>query len=128
MPWGALKAILIGGGALVLLGIVAWPFIQRSGLFAGSVIIESTRAALLDGQAEVGRKVKIVSLVPKDAIRSIDEPRFVSAAEAASQLRPDEPVIGLEIDGDARAYSTFMLSAHEIVNDVVGGVPVAITW
>ncbi len=102
--------------------------IQRAGLFAGSVTIESTQSALLDSATGMGRKVKIVTLLPKDAIRSIDQPRFLSADEAAAQLRPDEPIIGLDINGDVRAYSTFMLSRHEIVNDVVGGVPLAVTW
>ena len=40
----------------------------------------------------------------------------------------DEQVLGLSIDGDSRAYPIKMLSRHEIVNDVVGGKPVAVTW
>ena len=43
-------------------------------------------------------------------------------------MEPDEHVLGLSINGDHRAYSLRMLSSHEIVNDVVGGVPVAATW
>ena len=52
----------------------------------------------------------------------------MTAEQALEQLKPDELVLGLSINGDTRAYSIPMLSAHEIVNDVVGGVPVAITW
>jgi hypothetical protein len=63
---------------------------------------------------------------PKDGIPSIDDPEFVPAAEAA--LPENEPVIGLVVDGDARAYPLRILIWHEIVNDVVGGVPVAITY
>jgi hypothetical protein len=37
-------------------------------------------------------------------------------------------VIGLEIDGDARAYATAFLSTHEIANETIGGLPVAVTW
>jgi len=70
----------------------------------------------------------IVTLLPKDAIRSIDSPRFFSAQEADAEYEPDEIVIGLEIDGDARAYSVSLLSSHEIVNDIVGGRPIAVTW
>ena len=40
----------------------------------------------------------------------------------------DEVVIGVEFDGDARAYSVPLLSNHEIVNDTVGGVKLAVTW
>ena len=43
-------------------------------------------------------------------------------------MQANERVIGLSIDGDSRAYPLNMLSRHEIVNDTVGGVPVAVTW
>ena len=69
-----------------------------------------------------------MTLLGFDAIRAIMEPEFVDAAQADEWLEPDHLVIGLSIDGDSRAYSVPMLSAHEIVNDVVGGEPVAVTW
>ncbi len=65
---------------------------------------------------------------PRDGIPSIDEPKFVSAGEAAGWLADNEPVIALEIEGDARAYPLQILTWHEIVNDVVGGVPVIVTF
>ncbi len=64
---------------------------------------------------------------PKDGIPSIDEPRFAPVAEE-DELPGSEPVIGLEIAGDARAYPLRILTWHEIVNDRVGGVPVAVTY
>ena len=64
---------------------------------------------------------------PPDGIPPIDEPRFVATAEA-DFLADNEPVIALEIDGDARAYPVQILTWHEIVNDTVGGVPVAVTY
>lgn len=63
---------------------------------------------------------------PKDGIPSIDAPRFVPVAEGEYDDR--EPVIGLTIDGDARAYPLSILTWHEIVNDVVGGQPVIVTY
>jgi hypothetical protein len=63
---------------------------------------------------------------PKDGIPSIENPSFVPAAEA--DLPGEEPVIGLVLDGDARAYPLRILMWHEIVNDEVGGVPVAVTY
>jgi hypothetical protein len=63
---------------------------------------------------------------PKDGIPAIDDPAFEPAA--ASGLPDNEPVIGLSIDGDARAYPLRILIWHEIVNDVVGDVPVAVTY
>ncbi len=70
----------------------------------------------------------IITLLPKDAIPSIDRPRFFSAQEADAEYDADEVVIGVEINGDARAYSVGLLSSHEIVNDNVGGRPIAVTW
>ena len=64
---------------------------------------------------------------PKDGIQSIDDPVFVPVAEA-DDLAPTEPVLSLEIEGDARAYPLRVLIWHEIVNDVVGGQPVAVTY
>ena len=64
---------------------------------------------------------------PKDGIPSIDDPQFVAVSEH-KDLVPTEPVIGLSINGDARAYPLRILTWHEIVNDTVGGVAVAVTY
>jgi len=65
---------------------------------------------------------------PKDGIPSIDSPSFTSVADADEWLTPPEPVIFVEINGDARAYPLQILTWHEIVNDEVGGTPVAVTF
>src|SRR5262245_66225911 len=65
---------------------------------------------------------------PPDGIPAIDRPAFVSPAAAAAWLAAREPVLALEVKGDARAYPLQILMWHEIVNDVVGGVPVAVTF
>jgi hypothetical protein len=65
---------------------------------------------------------------PRDGIPPIDDPSFVSLEEAADWLADNEPVIALEIEGDARAYPLQILIWHEIVNDVVGEVPVSVTF
>ncbi len=64
---------------------------------------------------------------PKDGIPSIDNPKFVIATDA-DFISDKDLVIGLEINGDARAYPLFILVWHEIVNDKVGSVPVAVTY
>jgi hypothetical protein len=64
---------------------------------------------------------------PKDGIPSIDDPEFIDVAEV-TDLPDREPVIGLAVGGDVRAYPLRILMWHEIVNDVVGGVPVAVTF
>lgn len=69
----------------------------------------------------------IETLLPPDAIPAIDAPRFERAADAKF-MAEDEPVVGVVVDGFARAYSTWHLDRHEIVNDVIGRTPVAVTW
>ena len=64
---------------------------------------------------------------PKDGIPAIDNPSFLHQAEV-TDLADTEPVVGLIINGDARAYPLRVLLWHEICNDTVGGVPVAVTF
>jgi hypothetical protein len=63
----------------------------------------------------------------KDGIPAIDEPKFLPVGEA-DFVESREPVIALELNGVVRAYPIQILVWHEIVNDVVGGVPVAVTF
>ena len=74
------------------------------------------------------RDLKMISVIPKDAIRAVLDPSYLSAEEAEDQFSDDEMVIGVSIDGGHRAYSVPQLSRHEIVNDVLGGTPIAVTW
>ena len=103
------------------------------GIFTGfsygseTVVVSTTRrdgAGLLEEQ----RELEIVTLLGFDGIPAILDPTFVFAEQAEAWMEPREPVLGLSINGNNRAYSVRMLSGHEIVNDVVGGVPVAVTW
>lgn len=65
---------------------------------------------------------------PKDGIPALDHPRFVSVAEADGWLAPREPVVVI-VEGDqTKAYPLQILIWHEIVNDVVGGRPVTVTY
>ncbi len=64
--------------------------------------------------------------VPKDGIPSIDDPQFQPAGEAS--LADGAPVFGVVRDGEAKAYPQYILVHHEIVNDTVGGDPVAVTY
>jgi hypothetical protein len=64
---------------------------------------------------------------PPDGIPAIDEPRFLDT-QHVDFLDDDEPVLAMDVDGDARAYPIQIMTWHEIVNDTVGGVPVAVTY
>ena len=65
---------------------------------------------------------------PRDGIPPIDDPEYASVANPPEYMNGKEPVVALEIDGDARAYPLAILIWHEIVNDEVGGVPVTVTY
>jgi len=68
-------------------------------------------------------------VLPPDRIPAIDDPVFVSAEEAAEWMLDDELVMGvIGPDGEARAYSVWQLDHHEIVNDRIGDVPIAVIW
>jgi hypothetical protein len=65
---------------------------------------------------------------PPDGIPPIDEPEFIDVAAADEWISDEEPVVVIDVDGDVRAYPVQIMIWHEIVNDVVGGVPVAVTY
>jgi hypothetical protein len=65
---------------------------------------------------------------PKDGIPALDRPRFTSVSEADTWLSNRDPVVLFEEGNEAKAYPLQILIWHEIVNDVVGGRPVAITF
>ncbi len=63
----------------------------------------------------------------KDQIPALTQPKLVKADEA-SYLRGDDRVFGVEINGDARAYPLRIMDWHEMVNDVVGGKAVSLSY
>jgi hypothetical protein len=64
---------------------------------------------------------------PKNGIPSIDEPSFVGPDDA-DFLDPGDPVFGVALNGDVKAYPQKILVQHEIVNDRLGDLPVAVTY
>ena len=64
----------------------------------------------------------------KDAIPSIDDPVFGDVSAGDGMLDPGDPVFGVDIDGDARAYPQRILVSHEIVNDDFGDRGIAVTY
>lgn len=64
---------------------------------------------------------------PRDGIPSIDNPKFV-AANQADFLTPDDRVLGVIIQGEARAYPIKILNWHEIVNDVLKTQAITVTF
>ncbi|MEM8603832.1 MAG: DUF3179 domain-containing protein [Cyanobacteria bacterium P01_H01_bin.121] len=81
-------------------------------------------------EPEAYSRIKLAELLnggpPKDGIPSLDQPQFDTAA--ATPFADDETVIGVVINGEAKAYPYGIMNWHEIVNDTVGGVNVTITY
>ena len=79
------------------------------------------------GPAMVDTELIISGGPPPDGIPPIDHPRFVNPAEVRG-LVAQEPVISVELNGEAKAYPIRILMWHEIVNDEIGGQPVSVTY
>jgi hypothetical protein len=65
---------------------------------------------------------------PPDGIPAVDNPVFEDVDAADRWLGDDWPIMFFELNGDVRAYPLAILIHHEIVNDVVGDVPVTLTF
>ncbi len=65
-------------------------------------------------------------IVPRGRIAAIHEPVYVPAADA--KISKNSWVLGVVINGQARAYSLNLLNAHEVVNDRIGEVSFAAVW
>jgi hypothetical protein len=112
------------------LGIVALVLLAAcSAASSGRVVTSPPAASTAPVQSEewlIDPEQVISGGPPPDGIPAIDEPVFSSPQEVDYEER--EPVVSLTVDGEAHAYPLRILLWHEIVNDVVGGVPVAVTY
>ncbi len=66
-------------------------------------------------------------VVARDAFPVLFDPKLTPAAEAKG-IRDDEPVIGVAINGEAKAYPIIIMGRHELANDTCGGIPIAASW
>ena len=101
------------------------------GVLAAAVLGVFVVAARVDGQKPPSKDIQgspMYMVLPKDAIPSIDDPQLLPIQEASGRAEENEIFLGVVLNGEAHAYSTWLLDSHEIVNDVVGGVAVAAEW
>ena len=87
-------------------------------------ITDFSRTTIDFGELLIG----IRAIPIRDRTRPIDDPQFETLAEIGDFVDDPEPGLALEINGDARFYPLSIMTSHEIVNDVVGGLPVAVTY
>lgn len=114
-------------GFLLLVGFPLVQLLRSRPLFTESELITVSEGPSTTTTPE-GRELELITLLDFDAIRAILKPSFVTPFEAEEWMDPDEQLLSLSMGGDHRAYPIRMLSRHEIVNDVVGGKPVVVTW
>jgi hypothetical protein len=105
---------------------------KRSLLFCALSAIFVSQAAMAERPepqvvAEIGGD-PVYQVLPAGQIPAITEPTYVSGLEAEAQMLDHEPVLGVVIGGEARAYSLWQLDAHEIVNDRMAGSAFAASW
>jgi hypothetical protein len=100
--------------------------------FGGSVAADTARWRADGWKTDFSRQTVPFSEIlrggpPRDGIPPIDRPSFKPAGKM-SDLSPREPVIVFPLDANARAYPLRVMMWHEIINDTVGGIPVAVTY
>jgi hypothetical protein len=129
----SIAALSVIGVIIVVLIIPAVSI--NSGSIANSITNTGSINPTSIAKADEEKKNNIVPLdqivsggPPPDGIPSIDKPKFISIQDANKYLEDSELVLGLSINGDVRAYPLQILVWHEIVNDKVGDVPVAVTY
>ena len=101
---------------------------NRAGVFAQATHAPEAFAEGAVQRTLTGKGLVIEEHAPRDAFPAVFDPAFLPAKEASIQMADEDLVIGLSINGEHRAYPVPYLGLREVVNDVVGGVPVVITW
>lgn len=70
----------------------------------------------------------VYSSLPRDFLPTLNQPDFAPAGALAAWPQPRDLVLGLIVNGQARAYPLNIVQAHECVNDTLGGQPVAVFY
>jgi hypothetical protein len=74
------------------------------------------------------RRSDLVDILAPDDIRPVTKPAFETIAQAGAWLTGGSPVIAVVTEAGARAYPLAIMVAHEVVDDVIGDVPIAVTY
>lgn len=123
--------------ALLATGVMAWAlwgvFTGRSTRGDGHTV--ESYGFDLDGLRTDGGSL-VASGQPRDFLQPLDEPGVMpghemlayNAARRGKYVVSGDRVVGVVVDGVARAYPVRLLNAHEVINDTVAGVPIAVTF
>jgi hypothetical protein len=78
-------------------------------------------------ETEVHGHTMYTLLKPGD-IPAVFEPKYIPVSNADEYYYPDEPLIAVVDGGEAKAFSTWHLDHHEVVNDYINGKAITVTW
>lgn len=110
--------------------IIALSAALLAAALAAHVTVEPTSLLLLVVAALLAAALAVAAFyaVPFGLFPGVRTPRWRRTPDVGSELQPDDEVIGLEVDGDARAYPVGWIARPHVVIDDVGGRPVAMTY
>jgi Protein of unknown function (DUF3179) len=124
--------------AVVLLGLTPGITISAGGtkLSQGQVKVERKPKFISTGHEQrpfdvtrhIVRLSAIQRSVPRDAIPALIHPAFITAREVGKLLDAKDRVLGVYMNGVAKAYPIRILNWHELMNDEVGGHPILVSW
>jgi hypothetical protein len=128
MPAVWILSLFVGWSSMPLRAAI--PFADRN------IVTEPVKKLLPGGPGQkpfdVTRHIipikEIESSVARDAIPALDDPGFSSSGEVGRLLKASDRVLGVALNGEAKAYPVRILNWHELVNDSVGGRPVFVSW
>ena len=120
--WVAWNEWYAGAGLQPPPGFTRW-----KGAILGRIDPEFRKFLNINTQSAIPVEEIIWGGVPVDGIPPLEHPP-VLAAEDASEMREGEPVFGLVVNGEARAYPLRIMDQHEMANDILGGEPVSLAY
>jgi len=99
-----------------------------SALIVALLLLGGIVSAQRDVEKEMIQSSPMYSVLKKGDIPAIYDPEFQDAGAASDYYHNNEPLLVVAAGDTVRGYSTWHLDRHEIVNDRLGGIPLAVTW
>jgi hypothetical protein len=95
---------------------------------AAIIVLIGPKSSSNTQQSTSYKGVEIVPDLRKDSIPALTNPQYESGSSSLTWIQKEDLVIGVNLNGDVRAYPVKILSWHEIVNETIGGEDVAVTY
>lgn len=122
---------------VLIVALIAWAL---AGVFANASRMGDGRDPSSYGFDLTNQRADPRSLVgsgqPRDVFRALDDPERIDGRDVFTRNQTerrklavnDDRVVGVVVDGEARAYPLRVLNGHEVIHDTIAGVPIAVTY